>query len=63
MHINEAKLAFVFGKLLHLAMCLNLCYVVLTKKTQHGNQACLKLQQVERSALEVGRNECSGKIL
>jgi hypothetical protein len=63
MCVNKIELAFVFGKLLCLMMCLKLHNVVLTNKTQHGNQACLKLQQVEMGALEVGRNECSGKIL
>jgi hypothetical protein len=60
--VNEIKLTFVFGKLLCLAMHLDLCYVIQTNKTQHGNQACHKLQQVERGALEVGRNECSAKF-
>jgi hypothetical protein len=63
MHVNKIKLAFVFGKLLHLTMCLDLSNVVLTNKTQHVNQACLELQRVEMGALEIGRNECSGKIL
>jgi hypothetical protein len=63
MGVNKIELAFVFGKLLCLTMCLDLCNVVLTNKTQHDNQACLKLQRVKMGALEVGRNECSGKIL
>ncbi len=63
MHVNEIEFAFVFVKLLRLTMHLDLCYVVLTNKTQHGNQACLKLQRVKSGALEVGRYECSGKTL
>ena len=61
--INKIKFSFVFGKLLSLTMCFDLCNVILANKTQDSNRACFEFQQLNRGALDVGGNKQSRKVL